>query len=208
MLSGTPSPESYSQLYHPFWVNQIYTPFQETNFYKWASYFVDVKKKYVAHGNQVNDYSNGIKSRIMPMIEKYMVSYTQIQAGFASSVNEVVHEVQMNDQTYHLASKLKKTLVLENHKGDVILGDTPVKLMQKLHQIYSGTVICENGNSIMLDTSKVDYINEHFNGKVAIFYKYRAELDMLIRNIDNLTTDLEEFNSTDKSIALQIAIRS
>jgi hypothetical protein len=111
----------------------------------------------------------------------------------------------MDDRTYRLISMLKKDLVLENKKGDVILGDTPVKLMQKCHQLYSGTVITEDGNSLVLDTSKCDYINEHFgNKKIAIFYKYKAELKAILENIDNVTTDLEEFNDTDKNIALQI----
>ena len=43
-LSGTPNPESFSQLYHQFWVSS-FSPFaQYSNFYKWAQQFVTVKK--------------------------------------------------------------------------------------------------------------------------------------------------------------------
>jgi len=46
MLSGTPTPESYSQYYHIFWLSN-HSPFKEyTNFYKWANEFVNIKLRY------------------------------------------------------------------------------------------------------------------------------------------------------------------
>ena len=55
-LSGTPHPESYSQIYHQFWVSN-YPPFsQYSNFYKWARDFVDIKEKYLGYA-KVNDYT-------------------------------------------------------------------------------------------------------------------------------------------------------
>ena len=90
---------------------------------------------------------------------------------------------------------------------EVILGDTPVKLMSKLHQIYSGTVKFESGNTMTLDTSKAEYIKEKFKGKkIGIFYKFKQELKVLMEVFgkDNLTTELSVFDDTDKSIALQI----
>jgi hypothetical protein len=60
---------------------------------------------------------------------------------------------------------------------------------------------------MVIDYSKALYIMEKFKGKkIGIFYKFVAELDALrtAYSSDTLTTDLEEFNTTDKSIALQI----
>ena len=54
-------------------------------------------------------------------------------------------------------SKYKKHLVVEGNT-EVLMGDTPVKLMSKLHQIYSGTVKFESGNSMVLDLSKAKFI--------------------------------------------------
>jgi hypothetical protein len=43
MLSGTPTPESYSQYYHLFWLSNN-SPFKEyTNFYKWANEYVNIE---------------------------------------------------------------------------------------------------------------------------------------------------------------------
>ena len=88
----------------------------------------------------------------------------------------------------------------------MILADTPVKLLQKVHQLYSGTIKLEDGSAITLDTSKADFIKERFKGvKIGIFYKYKQELKLLQQVYgDSLTTDLNEFNNTNKSIALQI----
>jgi len=107
--------------------------------------------------------------------------------------------------TYKLADLLKKNLVIEG-KDEVILADTPVKLMMKLHQIYSGTVKFESGHAKVVDYSKAQFIMSKFKGKkIGIFYKFKQELKA-IKHVfgDDITTDLKEFEDTDKSIALQI----
>jgi len=203
LLSGTPTPESYSQMYH-----QVYgikgNPFEQyANFYRFANDYVDVKEKKI-NSLFIRDYSNG-KETILKMMKLYTISYTQKEAGFASNVTEEVLEVELKDSTYFLINKLKKSLVVEGRE-EVILADTPVKLMMKLHQLYSGTIKFESGNSMIIDTSKADFIKEHFAGKkIGIFYKFKAELTAL-KDVfdDSLTTELDEFNNTDKSIALQI----
>jgi hypothetical protein len=111
----------------------------------------------------------------------------------------------MLDSTYALANKLKKDLVVEG-VDEVVLADTPVKLMMKLHQIYSGSVKFEGGNSKVIDYTKAEFIKEHFKGKkIGIFYKFKEELNALKKVFgDDLVTELEPFDTTDKHIALQI----
>jgi len=56
-LSGTPTPESYSQIFHQFYIS-FFSPFKDyINFYKWAKDYVDIRLKYFK-GLKVNDYSN------------------------------------------------------------------------------------------------------------------------------------------------------
>lgn len=203
-LSGTPTPESYSQWYHQFWISN-FTPFKEyVNFYKWSNDYVNIKLKYLGY-HQVKDYSDAYKDRIYKVINKYIISFTQEQSGFNSKVNENIINVKMNDLTYKIANKLKIDNIFKG-KTDLIIADTGVKLMSKLHQIYSGTCILESGKSIILDDSKCKAIENNFlNNKIAIFYKFQAEYDLLKQYFnDKITNDLNEFNTTDKWIALQI----
>ena len=203
-LSGTPTPESYSQIYHQFFVSK-YTPFnQYPTFFKWASVFVNVKQKQLGYAI-VKDYSDAKKELIEPVIAPYMITYSQEQSGFASKVNEHIIYVDMKESTYALIKRLKKDLVVQG-KNEVILCDTPVKLMSKLHQLYSGTIKFESESTAVLDYSKAIRIYTMFKTRqIAIFYKFKAELDALEFIFgDTLTTCLDEFNTTDKSIAYQI----
>ena len=203
LMSGTPTPESYSQMYH-----QVYgipnNPFKEyTNFYKFAHKYINIKIKPI-NGMQIRDYSHGLPT-IMDAMKPYIIAYSQKEAGFKVKTTEKVLEVEMEKTTYELASELKKKLVIEG-KREVILADTPVKLMMKLHQLYSGTIKFESGNSDILDYSKAKFIRSKFkNTKVGIFYVFKAELKALKEVYgDELTTELSEFEETSKSIALQI----
>jgi hypothetical protein len=203
LLSGTPTPESYSQMYH-----QVYgipgNPFREfSSFYRFCDKYVNVKQKKI-NGLLMNDYTRGLDT-ILTAMEPYTISYTQKEAGFNAETTEEVLEVQMKESTYKLIAKLKKDLVVEG-KEEVILGDTPVKLMMKVHQLCSGTIKFESGNSMIVDYSKAEFIKEHFGGcKIGIFYKFKEELNALKEVFgDQLTTELSVFDETDKNIALQI----
>lgn len=204
-LSGTPSPESYSQMYHQMWILGIRSPFDEPTFYNWAHNYVDVCDRMI-NGFRVRDYSNGRQGSIMSAVKPYMISYTQSEAGFTSKVNEHVLKVRMSDMTYNIAEKLKRDLLFEG-KDDLILAETPVKMMQKLHQIYSGTVILESGKSIVLDKSKAKFIKDRFAGKrIAVFYKFKAELECLLSVFqEDMTSDLGKFHAGEcNNFAVQI----
>lgn len=203
-LSGTPHPESYSQIFHQFWISNN-TPFgYYSNFYKWAKDFVIEKKKYLGYAN-VNDYSQAKMEIIKPIIEKYFIRFTQKEAGFETSVNENILYCDMLDITYNVAKQLKKDKVVQG-VFETILADTGVKEMSKLHQIYSGTVKFESGKSVILDYSKGFFIKDKFEGqKIAIFYKFKQEYNLLKEVFgDLLTDDLSEFDNSNKNIALQI----
>lgn len=206
LMSGTPTPESFSQMYH-----QVYShpsnPFAKyKSFYSWAKDYVNVKQKMIS-GNRINDYSHGIEDRILGEMSPYMISYTQKEAGFVSTIEENVLYVKLEDLTYGMCNKLRRSKVIQG-KEETILADTGAKMMSKLHQMYSGTVIFESGKAQVLDWSKAEYIARKFyDQKIAIFYKFKAELSALLGVYPKarITTDLEEFASDPKkSIALQI----
>ena len=203
LLSGTPTPESYSQMYH-----QVYgiktNPFkQHVNFYKFAKQYVEVKQKKIGP-HFINDWSHGLPT-ILEHMKPYTINYTQKEAGFVVNTEEEILNVSVSDLTKSLVRKLTRDRVVEG-ESNVILADTAVKLMSKLHQLYSGTIKFESGESMVIDLSKAEYIRKHFkNKKIAIFYKFKEELNALKKVFKkSLCTELDEFNSTNKNIALQI----
>jgi len=206
LMSGTPTPESFSQMYHQVYGHRA-NPFAHyKNFYAWAKDYINVRQRMI-YGNSINDYSRGIEEKILGAMEPYTLSYTQKEAGFKSIIEEEVLHVKMDINTYRMCKHLRSHSVLEGRE-ETILADTGAKMMSKLHQMYSGTVIFESGKSQVLDWNKADYIaKEFYDQKIAIFYKFKAELQALLDAYPKarITTDLEEFRvDPKKSIALQI----
>ena len=204
MLSGTPTPESYSQYFHLFTLSN-HSPFNKyANFYKWANDFVDIKLKYLGYA-QVKDYSSARKKDFWHHIRYHILTFTQAQANFTTNVKEIILEVEMKPITYKIIQKLHKDLVVKSSDDKLILGDTGVKLQAKHLQLCSGTIKFECGTSRVIDDTKACFIKHKFQGKkIGIFYKFKEELQML-KNVygNELTTDLTEFNTTNKNIALQ-----
>ena len=198
-LSGTPSPESYSQLYHQFWIskNSPFRPYK--NFYAWAKEYVTIKKKFV-YNREMNDYSDAKIEKIELLTNRVFIDFTQADAGFDKKVNDNILYCDMSPAIMKLINIMLKNNVYEMKDGNLIEGDTAVKLKNKIHQISSGTVKDEDGNMHILDDSKAIFVRDRFRGqKIAIFYKFNAELDMLKATFPNWTSTPEDFQqSTDK----------
>lgn len=203
LLTGTLLPESNSQIFHQLWVSP-HSPYKNCgNFYKWFKIYGTPKLIYTSYG-QSNDYSTVDYDKIKTTINNLKVSFTQEDAGFTTKVKEHILKVNLKESTIKLMDKLRNTGVIEGN-NDTVLADTSIKMMQKLHQLSSGTIILDSGKGVVLDTTKVDYIAEYFKGKkLAIFYYYKQEKQMIFNKFgDDVTDDLTEFNTTDKHIALQ-----
>ena len=136
----------------------------------------------------------------------YTIRFSQSDAGFVVKTTEKIVTVPVDPKVTGMIKILKKNLVVQG-KEEVILGDTSVKLMSKLHQMYSGTVKFESGNSMVLAATKAEYIADNFSDKrVGIFYKFKEELEAIKSVLgDNVATTLEDFdNDKCQHIALQI----
>ena len=202
-LSGTPCIESASQLYHQFWISN-YSPFAEyKTFYKWAVRFVKEKYKYL-YGKQIRDYSDAKTEDIMQVLNRYLIYYTQEQAGFETKIKENIVYYQETPLIAKLKEQLLQNGIIQS-KTDNILADTPAGQMTKLHQIESGTVITESGASYIIDNNKATFVRDYFKGKkIAIFYYYQKELELLKEVFgETLTTDFNDFVTTNKSFCIQ-----
>ena len=201
LMSGTPSPESYSQLYHQFRLGPTrWSGYR--NFYDWAKAgYVSIGTKYVGTGQKVNDYSKADETRILADIQPLTVTITQQQAGFTTQIEEQIHQVPMKPRTYRLARRIMKDGVIGRPDCRSVLADTGAKAMSKLRQIYSGTVITEAHGAVIFDRSKANYIRDTFTGrKLAILYCFNAEGDMLRKVFaDTYTDNPETFNADPKA---------
>lgn len=203
-LSGTPSPESWSQLYHQFWVSS-FSPYKEyKGFYKWANDFVNIKKVYIG-SNQHNNYKDADQSKIQETTKHLFLTFTQQQAGFMNLVNETIYYVKMEEQTYRFADKILKDKVITNKEGESVVADTGGKMMQKLHQIYSGSVIVDSPERKykVFDHSKAEFIREKFASlnKIAVFYKFAAEATALTWAFGKqIYLDVEDFRKADSGV--------
>src|SRR5699024_3993889 len=140
------------------------------------------------------------EGKVEVSIKHLFITFTQKQAGFVQEIKETILTVKMNDSTYRLIYKFIKDRVYERREGD-ILADTEVKLMQKCHQMFSGTVKTEDGNIIKFDYSKAEFIKRNFRDKkIAIFYKFIAEGEMLRDAFSNNTDSPEDFNNSDNKV--------
>lgn len=193
LMSGTPTPESFSQLFHQFWVTGLNSPWNSfKNFYAWAKENVEVKKVYIRMGLTINDFSQ-CKDSVVLTFNLYKVTMTQKDAGFNGSVVESVHVLKMPEECKQLIRTLRKDKL---SKPARIVTDTATKLMQSIHQISSGTYINSEQKRVVLSTYKMDYIKNQFKGRTAIFYAYIAEGEMLKEGFKGKWTDKpEDFNS-------------
>ena len=207
LMTGTSAVESYSQYYHQFFVS-AYSPFSRyKNFYKWAKDFVDVwERKLPTHSIKVYDRAN--VEKIDKILKPYMVVMTQQDAGFEVKINEHYLNVKTPWPITEAVKELLKNKIIKGKKG-YIFGDTPAKLQSKVHQIYNGHCIIEHVNgetsNFIFSDYKVEFIKERFKqDKIVIMYYYQNELKMIESVFgEAVTTDIDEFNTTDKSFALQ-----
>ena len=91
-LSGTPSPESYSQLYHQLWVCS-FSPWRKyANFYRWArDGYVRVRQRMI-NGQQMNDWSDADAERIGRDIAPFLITWSVLAANPATLLTKM-HQI-------------------------------------------------------------------------------------------------------------------
>jgi hypothetical protein len=109
----------------------------------------------------------------------------------------------MQPSTYKFCERLRIDKIMTNKEGVSVLADTSVKLMQKLHQAFSGTIIVDEPKveARVYDYTKAEYIRDRFAGqKIAIFYKFKAEAMALRWILGKVYDDPMEFNNADSGV--------
>jgi hypothetical protein len=202
-LSGTPTPESYSQIYHSLYITPN-SPFsQYKNFYAWCKDYVNVYTIKIA-GRDARQYNSAKEDEIMEKINPLFLSYSQQEAKFNHEVKDEIHTIPMSEKQANLLKLLKRDKVVRFKDGGKIVADTPAKLVNYIHQICSGTIKYEGENGEELrktfEMSKIDYIEDKLiepKSRTAIFYCFIEEGNALRERFPNSTSDVETFQKGD-----------
>ncbi len=199
LMSGTPTPENFSMLYHEFAISE-HSPWREyKNFYAWAKAGYVAAEEKMINGYHTIDYSNGVRDRIMADVNPLMVTLTQQEAGFSVEVNDQELFTLMSKDTATAIRKMKRESVCyitdEHGVQHEIVAQSAADRLGKIHQLAGGTVKVSDTETIIFDRSKAKFLYDHFYlHHVAIFYVYKAERDLLIETFgDFITEDAQEF---------------
>lgn len=206
LLSGTPTPESYSQIFHQLWISPR-SPFKQyQKFYRWVEAGFVIPRQMRVSGFTITDYSYANKTMIDQFIQPLFLTFTQKEANFTVDllVDKVIH-VPTSNNLKKLVALVVKHGYAKFRDGSELICDTAVKLQSKVHQICSGTVITEFGNETrqkVLEDFKARYIvNNYVGKKFAVYYLFDCEGKVIRQTLEdagfNCTSSPETFNSSD-----------
>ena len=121
-------------------------------------------------------------------VKHLFITYTRRELGFEHEPNDIIHYVNLDNNTKLLYRRLEKHKVIDIY-GDTILADTPMSLLTRLHQLEGGTIKYKEENYILENTEKIEYIKSTFGDTkdIVVFYHYINELEKLKQHFKNAT---------------------
>ncbi len=207
-LSGTTHIESSSQLFHQLSLSPFHSFSQYRGFYEWFNpkgHYKDSRltggygipgTRFIGYGKEAADYSHthNFESKFKPIMIKHVMDNEEIKPHI-----EIVWTVMKVEQKmlYH---QMKTTGVTGNPFS---IAANAAGRMSKCQQIASGTLIGEDDTYILSQDKAYSISRDHPN--VPVFYKYKAEYDILSEHIDesllyqidsqNTGLDLSQYDS-------------
>ena len=175
--SGTPTPETYAGLYHMLALS-TYTPFKHKRFTLFFKEY-GIPSKIYTGTFEVPCYKKTKEDLLLGKIKHLVVKMTRKETGHIHEAKDIDHVVSMNKQQKKLTKKLTDNNIIE--KPVLILADTGVKLLIKLHQIAGGIAVKGEDKDILYlkkTAPKIKYIKENFNVDTTIilcYYKHEQE---------------------------------
>lgn len=204
LLSATPTPESFSQLYHQLWISTFSPLAQWHSFYRFADMFVNkVMKDY--KGLMSADYSDCDIKKLEGYIGHLFITVREQDGKQMLPVKHNILYVDMTPKAIAIFKQLQNHKIYRDEYGRVATCNSGAEKDSKLLQVGSGTLIFNediNGkifeDGVIIDTTKAEYIRDYFKGKkIAVLYRFNAEGAMLKMFFPNWTDSPEEFNACD-----------
>ena len=195
-LSATPSAESYSQLFHQFWISS-YSPFEEKTFYKWFKEY-GIPESFFMNGMRINSYKKTEEELIQEETKHLFVSMTKVKANFKVLVEEKIHQIEINQDYTNALNRFYLHRVLKIGDYDIV-AETAAATLNKMHQLTGGTIKIDDDVSIVTSSHKLDYIKKNLSQdkKIVILCNYVEERNLLLRELESSTENIEEFKNED-----------
>ncbi len=203
-ISATPHAQGYQLLYNQFALSD-WSPWNNySDFYSWFRTY-GIPRQIRIGSRDVNQYDKVKEPLIKACIDHLFISKTRKSLDFKHEPKDIVHYIELNEETKALYNKVLKDKVLSIGNAK-LLADTTIKLRSTLHMIEGGTIKtvandCSEVNSVqdaklvkrvkekvadmhlchlyytLSNCEKIDCIFENWGDSedVAIMYNYIAE---------------------------------
>lgn len=210
-MSATSHAQGTQLLYHQFKLSD-WSPWAKfKDFYAWYQHYAErdkaghVKTIYIGPNRTAVDYTAVDHDRIWNDVKHLFITKTRKELGFKQEPNDIIHFIELDQQTKDVYNALMQDLVLEfthseTGKDYILSCDSPIKLRWALHMIEGGGLkytsskknkkgkIVPHAEYLVLgNREKVDYIlNEWGDSKeLVIMHQYKSDLAKLEREFEN-----------------------
>lgn len=174
-LSATPTSQSFAELFHQLHLSS-FSPWRHyKNFYRWFDVY-GILTQLKLNGRMVNKYVKTKDDLVQKDIKHLFITKTRSELGFKYEPEDVLHFVELDEKTKQLYRDFENDSFIVLNDVEIV-GDTPTKVITKLHQLEGGT-IKEDKISFNLDNDeKIRYIESVFGDSedLVIFYNYKQE---------------------------------
>lgn len=185
--SATPHPEGQQQLYHQFALS-AWSPWKKySSAYAWWKRYGLEEYTYV-YSQRVKQYKQiEDPDELKKTYAHLMITKTRKELGFEFEPEDKLHYIELEEATRNSYNELMKKKILTFQDGNVVVGDTPMKLHTLLHQIEGGGIKVTRIDEVkkkkltepfvLSNTEKIDYIKNVWGDTedMAIMYNYLSE---------------------------------
>lgn len=186
LLTGTPAVERLAGLYYQLGVT-VYSPFdQHRNFYDFFRAY-GIPHSIRINGRDIEQYDRTIPE-LMTVVQPYMVTLTQADAGITAQVRDEVHVVPLGAETMDVIHTVMADNVLCFEDEDVAF-ESDMAVRVAVHQIETGALLMGDDIVLLPNTEVVDYIKDTFGDSpdVAIMAHYRSTREKLRQHLPHVT---------------------
>lgn len=184
-MSATPYAQGIQLLYHQLALSSYSIWKSYKNFYVWYRNYAERDKNgdteaIWINGRRIETYKKVDYSKAIKDVEHLFITKTRKSLGFMFEPKDVIHYLDLNDNTKLAYNTLIKKGVLDfkaNDRDYTLVADSKLKLRTALHMLEGGVLKIDKEYIILKNDEKIHYILDKWgdSSNIAIMYQYIAE---------------------------------